>query len=208
MKKIIIILVLILSLSSLIGCKEKTINKLNELVKQVVVACPKEKTNTIESIQKSDFVFSNVPKGYVLETYIYNPNIRDNRYKVTYKLTTKRKKYFSKQYTKIFSNFLIPEEEKVLIEEEINKISFSLTKWADDNKSKVVIEPKDISFKDKTFIKSAITLDGYNKKKYILRKHEVIFDEEAKTIRFSIELVYRTNLVSRKRDITIGGFKD
>lgn len=207
MKKLFIIISFLFVLTSLLGCKEKTIQKLNELVKEVVITCPKEKTTLIENIKKDDFVFSNIPKGYVLEKQIIGPNLRDNRYSIVYKLTTKRKKYFSKEYRKSFTGFLIPESEKQLIEDEINKVELKLIRWNNEGK-KEELTPANISFKDKNLIKNSIVIDNYNKKKYILRKQAVVFDEETKMIKLAICLVYRTNLVSRERDLYLGGFKD
>ncbi len=207
MKKLFIIISFVFVLTSLLGCKEKTIQKLNELVKEVVITCPKEKTTLIENIKKDDFVFSNIPKGYILEKQIIGPNLRDNRYSIVYKLTTKRKKYFSKEYRKSFTGFLIPESEKQLIDDEINKVQLKLIRWNNEGK-KEELNPANISFKDKNLIKNSIVIDNYNKKKYILRKQAVVFDEEKKEIRLTICLVYRTNLVSREIDLYLGGFKD
>ena len=207
MKKLFIIISFLFLLTSLLGCKEKTIQKLNELVKEVVITCPKEKTTLIENIKKDDFVFSNIPKGYVLEKQIYGPNLRDNRYSIVYKLTTKRKKYFSKEYRKSFTGFLIPESEKQLIEDEVRKIELKLIRWNNEGK-KEELTPENISFKDKNLIKNSIVLDNYNKKKYILRKQAVVFDEENKKIKLKISLVYRTNLVSSEIEIEKEGFKD
>lgn len=210
MKKLFIIISFLFILTSLLGCKEKTIQKLNELVKEVVITCPKEKTTLIENIKKDDFIFSNIPKGYVLEKQIIGPNLRDNRYSIVYKLTTKRKKYFSKEYRKSFTGFLIPESEKQLIEDEISKIEkagLKLIRWNNEGK-KEELTPENISFKDKNLIKNSIVIDNYNKKKYILRKQAVVFDEEKKEIRLTICLVYRTNLVSREIELSKKGFKD
>lgn len=201
MRKIYLIIILLFTGLFIVGCsKASKVAKLTALAKQIEVVCANEKTTSVEKISLDDFEFKNVPIKHFLKKSI-NKALSFNRVSIKYQLTTISGNIKSEEITKIFTNFYISEVEKELLNEELNRVKLILKKAGQ------VINPSEISIKDKAAINSAIAFDNYDKKKYSI-EYKTTINEEFKQIIVNIKLKYKNTLITDERTLQLGGFAE